>query len=110
MMPRPLTDAVAIGYNALAETLGESMARAKEKGAIVYWIEAGSGELRSHMMESSYLLPGRTYEREVLLKYAVDPVEPVTIPLSRAGGDWEKSVVEQLRAKSAAMRAERQTK
>jgi len=82
------------------------MGKASKNAAIVYWIEARSGNLRSQVMEP-HDLHGGTYETEVRLKYAVDPVEMATIYLSRAGNDWEKGEVERLRAKSQAMQAER---
>ena len=85
------------------------MVKLNKNAAIIWWIEAGSGELRSQIMEP-HDLHGGTYETEVRLKYAVDPVEMVTIVLSRAGNDWEKGELERLRAKSQAMQAERQVK
>jgi hypothetical protein len=86
------------------------MGKLSKNAAIVYWIEAGSGNLQSQVMEPHDLRGGGTYESEVRLKYAVDPVEMATIYLRRAGNDWEKGEVERLRTKSHSMLAERREK
>jgi hypothetical protein len=86
------------------------MGKLHKNAAIVYWIEAGSGNLLSRVMEPHDLRGGGTYESEVRLKYALNPLEMATICLRRAGNDWEKGEVERLRAKSQAMRAERREK
>ena len=46
------------------------MSKVNKNAAIVYWIEAGSGNLQSQMMEPHDLRGGGTYESEVRLKYA----------------------------------------
>ena len=72
--------------------------------ATVWWIEKGTGELRSRSFGPHDIPSGGTYENEVSLKYAADPVEMTTIYNSRAGNTWEKSAMDRLRDKSAAMR------
>jgi len=78
-----------------------------KNAAIVYWIERGSGELRSQTMEPHDLRGSGTYESEVRIKYAVDPLEMTTIYCSRFGNDWERSEVERLKALSASLRKDR---
>lgn len=77
------------------------------KGAIVYWIEKGSAELRSVVLTPDDIPGSRNYESEVLIKYAVDPVEIVPIQLARAGNDWERNEVARLKALAAELRAQR---
>ena len=77
------------------------------KGAIVYWIEKGSAELRSVVLKPHDIPGARTYESEVRIKYASDPVEIVPIPLARAGNEWERSEVARLKALAAEIRADR---
>jgi hypothetical protein len=75
---------------------------------LAYWIEAGTGELRIEGMGNADIFRGGTYESEVRLKYARDPIEVVIIQMSRAGNDWERSEVNRLQAKAAELREARE--
>ena len=57
------------------------------------------------MMGPNDIFRGGTYESEVRIKYANDPVEIAIIFLNRAGNDWERSEVERLKAKAEEIRA-----
>jgi hypothetical protein len=71
--------------------------------AIVWWIERDTGELRSQVMSQNDLFRGGTYESEVRLKYARNPVEMTTIFLRRAGNQWEREELDRLHKKSQQM-------
>ena len=75
--------------------------------ALIYWVESGSGELRTQHMTPSDLRGSGTYESEVRIKYAIDPIEVATIYLSRAGNDWERSEVARLKALAEQIRGQR---
>ena len=77
-----------------------------KNGATVWWIEADSGELRSHTLDPHDLLGSGTFENEVRIKYARNPVEIATILHARAGNDWERAELERLRDRAAEVRAE----
>ena len=72
----------------------------------VYWIEADTFEFCSKSMGSADIFRGGTYESEVILKYARDPLESdiLTIPFNQHGSDWAKSQVQRLKDKSATLR------
>lgn len=72
---------------------------------MAYWIEARSGALRSETMGPNDLMGHGSYEAEVRLKLAADPVEVVVIPLAQLGNDWARAEVERLRTKSLELTA-----
>jgi hypothetical protein len=77
-------DGCSIRHAAASDDRRGKLGKVNKNAAMIYWIEAGSGELRSLTMEP-HDLHGGTYETEVRLKYALNPVEIATIYLSRAG-------------------------
>ena len=72
--------------------------------ATVWWIEADTGELKSQPMGPNDVLGSGTFENEVVIKYARNPVDLTTIYHRRAGNDWERDALVRLRTKSQEMR------
>lgn len=68
---------------------------------MAYWIEAETGNFCVQSMGTNDIFRGGTYESEIRLKYAHDPLEIVVIPLSQHESDWAKSARQRLRDKSA---------
>ena len=68
-----------------------------------YWIEADTGEFVSKNMGSADVFRGGTYESEVILKHARNPLEIVIVPSSQRGNDWARSEIKRLKDKSATM-------
>ncbi|MEM7664562.1 MAG: hypothetical protein AAF250_01780 [Pseudomonadota bacterium] len=72
--------------------------------ATVWWIERDTGELCSQSFGTHDIAGSGTFENEVVIKYASDPIEMTTIYHSRAGNAWEQAAMERLRNLSAGMR------
>lgn len=73
------------------------MAKKNLDAVIVYWVERGSGSLMSQLLGPNDIFRGGTYESEVRMKYAVDPIAIEEIPIARAGEGWAVAAVERLR-------------
>lgn len=72
---------------------------------MAYWIEADTSEFCSKSMGANDIFRGGTYESEVSLKYARNPLDIVIIPSAYLGNDWAKSEIQRLKDKSAALLA-----
>ncbi len=72
---------------------------------MAYWIESDTSEFCSKCMGSADIFRGGTYESEVILKYARNPLDfdIVVIPFDQHGSDWAKSQVQRLKDKSATL-------
>jgi hypothetical protein len=72
--------------------------------AIVWWIEADTGELKSQSMGPHDLRRGTNFQYEVGTKYARYPIEMLTIDNQSAGNAWAKDSLERLRGLSQQIR------
>lgn len=72
---------------------------------IAYWIEADTGEFCSKSMGANDIFQGGTYESEVILKLARNPLDILVIPIACLGNDGSLAAIEQLKGKSVALRA-----
>lgn len=89
------------GYKDEAQ-LSVEITNMRDNGVLAYWIEKQSGNLRSERMMPHDARSG-SYEAEVTLKLAVDPIEVTIIPFAQLGNDWAVDAVARLKATAAAM-------
>lgn len=74
---------------------------------VAYWIEADTGELCSKRMGANDIFRGGTYDSEVIMKYARNPLDLdiVPIPIAQLGSAWAETEIQRLKDKSVGLLA-----